>query len=213
MRIVQISGKGRVGKTTLANLIAKYSFNLGYIPVILPFAQAIKDLASEQGLAKEIDSTKYREFCQKLGAEKRNEEEDYWVTRTFDKIQEFMLQEINNKIEDKKHWEFVIIQDDVRYMNELALGRDLVACQIFVDSSIRTLEEHDAPWRKHESEVLANNVEASLNKVNSEFEELFDIIIDNGDSIKDLEKEVSEELPDWLELGYLELEEYIEETN
>ena len=41
MRIVQISGKGRVGKTTLANLIAKYSFNLGYIPVILPFVLKI----------------------------------------------------------------------------------------------------------------------------------------------------------------------------
>ena len=213
MRIVQISGKGRVGKTTLANLIAKYSFNLGYIPVILPFAQAIKDLAGQQGITKEQDSSKYREFCQLLGAEKRKQEEDYWVTRTYDKIQEFMLQEINNKIEDKRFWEFVIIQDDVRYMNELALGRDLAATQIFLDSSLRKLEENDAEWRKHESELLATKIENSLDQLNSEYEHLFDVVIDNGYSLKELEEEVSNNLKEWLEEGYLELEEYIDETN
>jgi len=212
MRIVQISGKGRVGKTTLANLIAKYSFNLGYIPVILPFAQAIKDTAAAQGITKESDSTKYREFCQELGASKRKEDEDYWVTKTFDAIQQYMIKEINNKNENKTHWEYVIIQDDVRYMNELALGRDLVALQVFIDSSGRKLEEDSAEWRNHESEILANKVEDSLGNINSEYEDLFDIILDNGLSLHDLETEVKISLADWLEIGYLELEEYHEET-
>lgn len=213
MRIVQISGKGRVGKTTLANLIAKYSFNLGYIPVILPFAQAIKDMAASQGITKEADSTKYREFCQDLGANKRKEDEDYWVTRTYDAIQQYMMKEVNNKQEKKTHWEYVIIQDDVRYMNELALGRDLVATQIFVDSSNRKLEEADAEWRNHESETLANVVEDSLGNLNSDYEEMFDIIIDNGGSLAEFETEVKLGLADWLEIGYLDIEEYSEETN
>ena len=68
MRIIQISGKGRVGKTTLAHLIAKYSLDLGFNPVILPFADAIKKMAEANGITKEADSTQYREFCQKLGA-------------------------------------------------------------------------------------------------------------------------------------------------
>ena len=212
MRVIQISGKGRVGKTTLANLIAKYSFNLGYIPVILPFAQAIKDLANQQGITKESDSSKYREFCQELGASKRKEDEDYWVTRTFGKIQEYMVKEIDNKTEQKTHWEYVIIQDDVRYMNELALGRDLVATQIFLDSSGRKLEEADAEWRTHESETMANVIEDSLGNINSDYEDLFDIILDNGSSLTDLETEVKISLADWLELGYLELEGYNEET-
>ena len=212
MRIIQISGKGRVGKSTLANFIAKYSFNLGYIPVILPFAQAIKDLAQQQGLTKESDSSKYREFCQELGASKRQEDEDYWVTRTFEKIQEYMVKEIDNKQDGKTHWEYVIIQDDVRYMNELALGRDLVATQIFLDSSNRKLEEKDADWRTHESETLANVVEESLGNINSEYEDLFDVIIDNGGSLGDLDTEARMNLPEWLEMGYLELEGYDEET-
>jgi hypothetical protein len=212
MRIIQISGKGRVGKSTLANFIAKYSFNLGYIPVILPFAQAIKDLAQQQGLTKESDSSKYREFCQELGASKRQEDEDYWVTRTFEKIQEYMVKEIDNKQDGKTHWEYVIIQDDVRYMNELALGRDLVATQIFLDSSNRKLEEKDADWRTHESETLANVVEESLGNINSEYEDLFDVIIDNGGSLVDLDTEARMNLPEWLEMGYLELEGYDEET-
>ena len=60
MRIIQISGKGRVGKTTLAHLIAKYSFELGYIPVILPFADAIKQQAAALGITKEKNSLKMK---------------------------------------------------------------------------------------------------------------------------------------------------------
>lgn len=206
MRIIQISGKGRVGKTTLAHLIARYSFNKGYIPVILPFAQAIKTAAEQNGITKEADSSKYREFCQTLGATKRAENPDYWVVKTLETIQEYMVKEIDNKKEGKTNFEYVIIQDDVRYMNELAFGRDLVATQIFVEAGHRTLEETNAGWRNHESEELANKIESSLQKPNNEYEDLFDFVLTNCGSLQDLDNAVKDSLELWLNLGYLELE-------
>lgn len=208
MRIIQISGKGRVGKTTLANMIAKESFNKGFIPVIIPFAAAIKKLAEQQGMSKEKNSAEYRKFCQDLGEAKRNEDEDYWVTRTFETIQEYMVKEIDNKKENKEHWEYVIIQDDVRYMNELALGREFVATQIFVHSGDRVLDEAKAEWRNHSSEKLANAVEDKP----EEYEELFDVIVLN-DTLENLEDDVEEYLSEWLELGYLEIEGFDEASD
>lgn len=212
MRLIQISGKGRVGKTTLAHLIAKKAFDLGYIPVMLPFAGPIKEEAERQGITKDSDSAGYREFCQNLGETKRKEDPDYWVVRTFEKIQEYMIKEIDNKRNNLTHYEYVIIQDDVRYMNELATGRDLVAFQIFLDSNGRKLIEEDAAWRNHESELMANEVESSFNKINSDYEALFDKVIDNSGNLKDLEDIVKDELSEWLEVGYLELEEYHEDS-
>ena len=212
MRLIQISGKGRVGKTTLASLIAKHSFELGYTPIILPFAQAIKDQALKEGITKESDSSKYREFCQKLGADKRQTDADYWVVRTFEKMQEYMVKEIDNKKEEKTYYEFVIIQDDVRYVNELALGRELAATQIFISHGDRDLEEMQAEWRSHESETLANEIETSFTKPNSDYEDGFDVIIFNDGNLEDLDREVKNNIKDWLELGYLELE-YVDETD
>lgn len=213
MRLIQIAGKGRAGKTTVANMISKYAFNMGYIPVIVPFAGAIKELAAKANLTKESNSAEYRKYCQQLGEEKRKEDCDYWVTRTFEKIQEYMVKELDNKSEGKKFWEFVIIQDDVRYTNEVALGKELAAIQIFIDPGHRELEEHNAPWREHESESLATLVEASLNLPKSEYEDMFDIFLDNSDSLVTLEEDIKDSLKLWLEIGYLDLEEYSEETN
>lgn len=213
MRIIQISGKGRVGKTTLAQAIQRAVFDKGYNPVVLPFAKAIKEEADRLGITKDTDSSKYREFCQELGARKRAEDPDYWVTKTYEQIQEYMVKEIDNKKQGKTHYEYVIIQDDVRYMNELALGRDLVATQIFLSAGDRKLEEHKAKWRSHESEILGNAVDEAIGKDNNDYDALFDCVISNDGSTKDLEQLVKDNLDDWLDLGYMELEEYSEETN
>lgn len=212
MRLIQISGRGRVGKSTLAHLIATHSLDLGYIPIILPFAKAIKDAAAKQGLTKESNSKEYREFCQKLGAEKRKDDPDYWAVRTFETIQEYMVKEIENRKAKKENFEYIVIQDDVRYMNEISLGRELAATQIFIESGERKLEEEGADWRNHESEVLANEIEKSFGKPNSNYEDLFDVIITNDETLKDLDKLVKNNIEEWLELGYLELEFEDEET-
>lgn len=212
MRIIQISGRGRVGKTTLAHLIAKHAFELGYKPVFLPFADAIKKAAESNGITKESNSEKYRDFCQQLGASKRAEDPDYWVTKSYESIQEYMVKEIDNKKENQQYYEYLIIQDDVRYMNELAFGRDLVATQIFLSSGLRSLPEELADWRNHESETLGNVVDNALAKDSQEYSELFDVVIMNDDSQKDLEKIVKDNIEEWLDLGYLELEAY-EETD
>lgn len=213
MKIIQISGKGRVGKTTLANQIQKLAFELGYIPVIVPFANAIKTAAAVQGLTKENNPEEYRKFCQHIGAEKRKEDPDYWVVRSFESIQDLMLKEVDNKKENKKHWEYVVIQDDVRYMNEIAFGRELAAIQIFIDSGMRKLAEHDFEWRNHESEKLANEVEESFFKPNSNYEELFDVIIFNGGTLEDFIEEINESIEEWLDIASLEVEEENEQTN
>jgi hypothetical protein len=215
MRIIQISGKGRVGKTTLAHLIAKHAFDLGYIPVMLPFADGIKKLAAAQGITKEGDSSAYRDFCQNIGASKRAEDPDYWVTKAYETIQEYMIKEIDNKIAKKTNYEYVIIQDDVRYMNELAFGRELVATQIFLSQGTRKLNEHNAEWRSHESEAMSNQIEKDIliPAKQEDAEEAFDIIINNDGDLEDLEHIVKQALEYWLDLGYLELEEYNEDAD
>lgn len=213
MKIIQISGKGRVGKTTLANQLQKLAFELGYIPVIVPFANAIKTAAAVQGLTKENNPEEYRKFCQHIGAEKRKEDPDYWVIRSFESIQDLMLKEVDNKKQGKKHWEYIIIQDDVRYMNELAFGRELAAIQIFIDSGMRTLPEHDCEWRNHESEKLANEVEESFFKPNSNYEEIYDVIIFNGSTLEEFIEEINESIEEWLDIASLDVEEEDEQTN
>jgi hypothetical protein len=215
MRIIQISGKGRVGKTTLAHLIAKHAFDLGYIPVMLPFADGIKKMAAAQGITKEGDSSAYRDFCQNIGASKRAEDPDYWVTKAYETIQEYMIKEIDNKIAKKTNYEYVIIQDDVRYMNELAFGRELVATQIFLSQGIRKLNEHNAEWRSHESEAMSNQIEKDMliPAKQEDAEEAFDIIINNDGDLEELEHIVKQALKYWLDLGYLELEEYNEDAD
>lgn len=207
MRIIQISGRGRVGKTSAAKIIEGLVFHRGYIPVILPFADALKKAAEELGYSKEGNPQEYRKFCQELGASKRKENPEYWIEKTFEKIQEYMLKEVDNKAESKTFWEYVIIQDDVRYMNELALGRELAATQIFIDSGGRSLVEEDAEWRNHESEKLANDAEDSFGLPNSEYEDLFDFIFVNNETTIELKADLSESIDNILDSGKLEIEE------
>jgi dephospho-CoA kinase len=206
MRIIQISGMGRVGKTTVAHAIAKIVFEMGYTPVIIPFAKGIKDEAASRGIDKDKTPDQYREFCQEIGAKKREEDPEYWVTQAFNEIENHMVREIKDKAAGKNYWERVIIQDDVRYMNELAFGRDLAATQLFICANGRKLREHDAEWRNHESEVLANILEKDFTSKRNEHMDLFDVVIDNGNSLEDLNTIIKEDIEEWLELGSLELE-------
>ena len=187
MQVIMLSGKARVGKTYLAKMIAEYSFEMGQIPVLLSLADGIKDSAHAIGLTKEDNPKEYREFCQKHGVDKRNEDRDYWVNVLREKINEQRAFEVAALEEDSNHWERVIIIDDVRFMNELAFGRELEATQIFVAAGRRTLIDSDAEWRNHESEMLANNVEND----EKNYEDLFQYYIINEGTKEDL-KEAAE---------------------
>jgi hypothetical protein len=207
MRIIQISGKGRVGKTTVAKILEALSYESGYIPVMLPFAKSLKEEAENAGFPKETNPDEYRKFCQELGAAKRKEDPEYWINKTFERIQELMVKEVDNKLEKKPYWEYVIIQDDVRYMNEIALGRELAATQLFIDSGGRTLPENDAEWRQHESEELANKVEDSFGLPNSQYEDIFDFIVVNNETKAELKADIVEMFDSIIDLGKLEIEE------
>ena len=193
MQIIMLSGKARVGKTYLAQLIAEYSFEMGQIPVLLSLADGIKDAALERGLTKEEQPKEYREFCQKYGVQKRTEDRDYWVKVLRDKINDQRSLEAEALEEDRSHWERVVIIDDVRFMNEVAFGRELGATQIFISSGNRTLIDSDAEWRNHESEMLANNVEAN----EKNYEEVFQYYIINEGTKKDLKESAEAWMPVW----------------
>jgi hypothetical protein len=182
MQIIMLSGKARVGKTWLAKEIADYSFEQGQIPVLLSLADGIKDEAQKLGLTKEEQPKEYRKFCQTFGIEKRNQDRDYWVKVLKDKINHYRALEVKAMEENNIHWERVVIVDDIRFMNEVALGRELGATQIFISSGRRTLIDSDAEWRNHESEMLANNVEAD----EKNYDEVFEYFLVNEGTEKDL---------------------------
>lgn len=188
-----LSGKARVGKTWLAQEIANYAFEQGQIPVLLSLADGIKDAALERNLTKEDNPKEYREFCQEFGVRKRNEDRDYWVNVLRSKINEHRYLEAKAIEEDKKYWERVIIIDDVRFMNEVAFGRELNATQIFLSSGRRTLIDSDADWRSHESEALANSVEAN----EKDFEEVFQYYVTNEGTQEELLDSLDHWIPKW----------------
>jgi hypothetical protein len=193
MRIIQIGGVARSGKSTLAHAIAKKTFEMGFTPIILPFAKAIKDEAERMGITKDKDNLAYREFCQNLGASKRIDNPNYWIDQAHKDIEYYYEKEKNLKNSGSKYWEHVIIQDDVRYMNEIVFGREINAVQLFVDCADR-LDDLDAGWRKHESEEIANGVQARDPK----YDDLFPTVIINSGNIEEFRHFVDLFIEPWL---------------
>lgn len=182
MRMVMFGGRARVGKTTIAHMVSEFAYHLGFKPVFLPFAGPIKDDASEKGYTKDKDSTEYRNYCQSIGASRRAEDPDYWVERWARKIQDIINLEAEDIERGEKYWERVIIVDDCRYFNEVAKGRDFDAVQIFVANGEREIDEQDADWRFHESEMMANNIEAK----DPNYKGIFSTILLNDGNLEDL---------------------------
>lgn len=170
MKFIQLSGVARVGKTTTANILFDVAYDNGFIPVIVPFAKSLKNEALERGYTKDDNPEKYRAFCQEWGAKRRLEDSDYWVKKTKEEVDRLRDIEVKlRKTEDR--FEHIIIQDDVRYMNELAFGREVGAYQIFVSCGSRKIPDMLGTWRLHESEELAMKVEAGVKSHNDLFHE------------------------------------------
>jgi len=194
MKFIQLCGAGRAGKSTVASIIHDVAMENGYIPVIIPFAKALKKEAKEKGITKDENPEEYRRYCQKLGAQRRKEDPDYWVNKVKEEVNMLIEVETFLKSRNEDRFEHLIIQDDVRYMNEIAFGREVDAYQIFITTGKRTLPEMFEEWRLHESETLAINVEAG----NSDYTDLFHEYLVNRQPIPELVEYVRSNFFKWL---------------
>ena len=195
MMVIMLAGQARVGKTTLANWLAEYLYHKGYYPVMLPFAGMLKDEVKAMGYTKESHPKEYRELCQKIGAGKRAEDPDYWVKKFKEKALQIKDEDVERLEANPKGWtEKVLLVDDCRYMNEVALGRELGALQIFISRGKRELEDQHGEWRKHESEDMANAIEAG----DKNYEDVFHYRVVNEGSLSDYKKKVTDLFDEWL---------------
>lgn len=180
MNLIMIAGRARVGKTTLAKMIADYAFKQGLRPVLLSFAGGLKKEVQEMGLTKDGSPEEYREICQRIGMEKRAEDPDYWVKAFHKEVIKVRAEEVKRLEQGDKYWESLVIVDDCRFMNEIAYGREYGATQIFIRSGKRKLVDEYAAWREDPSEHLANCIEADP----KEYQETFGWFLDNDSSEK-----------------------------
>lgn len=198
MIVIMLAGKARVGKTTLANWIAKFAFENQYTPVILPFAKALKDAAAAQGYTKEKNPEAYRKFCQEHGEAKRKEDEDYWVNKFWENIKQIYDEETQDLKTDPNNWhERVVIVDDMRYGNEVKMARKLRALTVFIKHNDRPLEDNSGEWRQHESEQMANIFEADIDGHASQF---FEFVLNNDGTLKEYEAKAKKYIPAFIAL-------------
>jgi len=174
MKIIALAGMGKSGKTTAAIAMAKALFDEGYTPILEHFAGPLKDASHSLGFVKdgEYDHL-YRKFCQFVGETAREESPEWWVNLMADRLDDIADQEASTIGSDNWH-ERVVLIDDIRYENELALVKKYSGKIVFVSAQSR-LKDLDAEWRQHHSERLARLYE------NGEFEdELFDTTVSNN---------------------------------
>lgn len=195
MMVIMFGGKARVGKTTLAKLFTEYLYNKGYSPVIVPFADILKREVEKTGLTKEANPEQYRLACQVLGSGMRKQNPDFWVTKFEDRLNEIKIQDIENLETNPKNWhEKCVLVDDCRYLNEVNFGRKIGALQVFVAHGKRVVSEHDAPWRNHESEDMANKVESN----DMHYTEMFHYRLFNDGTEQEFKTKATNYFEDWL---------------
>ena len=203
MRMVMLGGRARVGKTTIAKMIAEFAYHLGFKPIFLPFAGPIKEEAKEKGYSKDKNSIEYRDYCQKMGAALRADDSDYWVNKWASQVQEVIKLEAEDIERGEKYWERVILVDDCRYLNEVAKGRDYDSIQIFISNGEREIDDQEADWRFHESEKMANNIEAK----DPNYKGIFSTILLNDGNLDDLKSVIEIYSEVWLGTRVLNEEE------
>jgi hypothetical protein len=201
MKIITISGRAKVGKTHVAQYLAKVSFEQGLHPVYHSFASILKEEAAKSAgyedwkIYKKEKPDEYRRQCQLIGSAKREKDPEYWVKKWISGIAKYRKKE-NLAIDNKdKHWERIILCDDLRYMNELAAARQVGAFTVFILSAGRELEENESKWRTHESETLANKVDLG----NKDYDiDLFKSYITNGSSVEEFDTLLGCLAPTWI---------------
>jgi hypothetical protein len=189
-------GKARVGKTTVTKWFSEFLYNKGYSPVIIPFADIIKQEVEKTGITKESNPEQYRIACQVLGSSMRKLNPDYWIIKFEEKLNEIKKLDIENLEISPKNWhEKCVLVDDCRYLNETNYGRKIDALQIFIAHGKRNLIEHNAEWRNHESEDMANKIESG----NLNYSEIFHYRLFNETSLSDFKTKATGLFEDWLD--------------
>ena len=192
MQIILIAGKAGVGKTVLADIIAKEAFKCGVVPVLLSFAGPLKEEAKEKGYSKEEYPEKYREYCQSVGAAMRELDKDHWVKLMHESLSKVLEEEKKHLESGDIYWERCVIVDDCRYINEIAYGVAKDAVRLFLSNGKRELPDFE--WRDHESEAMANLIESGEG---DEYLDLFHHVVYNDKTEKALEVRVRDMIPIW----------------
>jgi len=196
MMVIMFGGKARVGKTTLAKWFSKYMYNKGFSPTLLSFADILKREVAKTGLTKEDNPEEYRLACQVLGSGKRKQDPDYWLTKFNERLNEIKVLDIENLETSPRKWhEKCVIVDDCRYLNEVGYGRKIDALNVFIAHGDRKLSDHDAKWREHESEDMANKIESWL----SDYQNLFHFRLFNDTTEEAFKKKAESYFDDWLD--------------
>lgn len=183
-----VCGQARVGKTTTSTIIHSLAKKMDFNPVILPFAQALKEMAAAQGLTKDTHPQEYRQFCQTMGEQMRKDNPNHWIDCWSKTWSEYAVQDGQAaQCMDKLWKETVVIVDDCRYLNELNFGKSIGAKSIFISKGKRVLEDSNAAWRQHDSEFMANEYEDG----NKDYRDIFDFIINNDGNVKNLQSKIS----------------------
>ena len=153
MNVVGFAGPARVGKSAVTSHLAKVARDAGWRVQIIPFAKPLKYEAERRGFGKEENPDGYRKFCQEYGADKRAEDENYWLNewRT-------LVHNEWHRAKEQDCGPLLIIADDVRYDNEHQEISQNGGNLVFLHPGDRVLEEADAEWRTHESEMMANTL-------------------------------------------------------
>lgn len=217
MHLIQIAGLGRAGKSVLSAYICEHALTLGYTPVILPFARALKEEATALGFDKLVNPVGYREYCQVNGAAKRKENPDHWVELTSATIRSYLKKErTSQQNKDVVPAKYLIVQDDLRYMNEIGLGMELNSFRIFLSAGAREIQEPGADWRAHESELLNYHLNEqvltgptirshmylrpNVDTLHADVSELFSMILLNDKQPTKLQAVVTKHLETWLQM-------------
>ena len=199
MHVVVLGGIARVGKTDVADIIEMEAKAEGMRVKRVSFASPLKEaVAKEHGYDdwrkfKEEKPQVYRDECQRIGAEKRAENPDYWVDRWNETLNTLTQEELLNGDGPLGWEEYLVIADDCRYPNELEAAKlwDALTMFVFAGRRLPEVPDVDAPWRAHESEEMSQKIEAMLD----DYQDLFEWSIFNDGTMADLENKLKERMP------------------
>jgi len=151
-RIIAFCGHARAGKTTAAKVVARRTYESGFVPRQSGFADPIRAAIHNLGVRREQDMDLYRLLGQTLGSLLRDPESrpgvtgpDYWVRRMDEYYRELQEEDEN----------FRLVIDDVRFPNEVKWVGDNQGLLVYVDSARRLGLVERSGWRKDVSEDMA----------------------------------------------------------